>query len=112
MVTGSAKPHYVVSRLLVAGVIVSFVLLIAGLAGLVVRGETPAKLDWRQLSGGAWEPSPSLLLHLGILTLVATPVVNVTALGFEFVKKRETLFALLCFGILLLLIAGLVTGVK
>ncbi len=112
MATGSARPHYVASRLLIAGVVVSFALLIAGLAGLVARGETPPKLDWRQLAGGEGGLGPSLLLHLGILVLVATPVVNVTALGLEFVKKRETLFALLCFGILLLLFAGLVTGVK
>lgn len=112
MATGSLKPHYAASRLLVAGVIVSFALLIAGLAGLVVRGETPVKLDWRQLTDRTGGLSPSLLLHLGILALVATPVVNVTVLGLEFVRKRETLFAVLCFGILLLLIAGLVTGVK
>lgn len=112
MATGSAKPHLVASRLLVAGVIVSFALLIAGLAGLVARGQVPDKLDWRQLADGTGGLSPSLLLHLGILALVATPVVNVTALGVEFVRKRETLFAVLCFGILLLLIAGLVTGVK
>jgi hypothetical protein len=102
----------VASRLLVAGVIVSFTLLIAGLIGLVVRGGIPAKLDWRQLTDRTDGLSPSLLLHVGVLDLVATPVVNVTALGLEFVRKRETLFALLCFGILLLLLAGLVTGVK
>jgi uncharacterized membrane protein len=111
MATGSAKLHPAASRLLVAGVAVSFALLIAGLAGEVAGGAATAKLDWRQLSlaGGV---TPSLLLHLGILALIATPVATVTALTVEFVRSRESLFALLCFGILLLLCVGLVTGVN
>ena len=109
MATGSGKQHLVASRLLLAGVAVSFVLLIGGLAGHVSGGPVPAKLDWRQLAGGGG--APSLFLHLGILALIATPVVTVTTLGLEFAKSRESLFALLCFGILLLLCAGLVTGV-
>lgn len=111
MGSGSAREHYVASRLLVAGVVVSFALLIAGLSGLVARGEVVPKLDWHQLTLDRGL-SPSFLLHLGILALVATPVVNVTALGVEFVRKRETLFAMLCFGILLLLVVGLITGVR
>lgn len=110
MATGSGKAHLLASRLLVAGVAVSFALLIGGLAGHVSGGAVPAKLDWRQLTGG--ESVPSLLLHLGILALVATPVVTVTTLGLEFAKSRESLFALLCLGILLLLCVGLLTGVK
>jgi uncharacterized membrane protein len=111
MVTGSGKQHGgVASSLLVAGVAVSFVLLIAGLAGEVAGGTVAAKLDWRQLA--LPDAGPSTLLHLGILALLATPVVTVTALAVEFVKSRESLFALLCFGILLLLGVGLVTGVK
>ena len=112
MVSGSDKPHPAAARLLVAGVAVSFALLVAGLAGHVVGGEVPAKLDWRQLAAPGGAASSSLLLHIGILVLVATPVATVSTLGVEFARSRETLFALLCFGILLLLCVGFVTGVS
>jgi hypothetical protein len=111
MDTGSAKLHPAASRLLVAGVAVSFALLIAGLAGEVAGGEVTAKLDWRQLAAASGGVTPSLLLHFGILALIATPVATVAALAVEFVRSRESLFASLCFGILLLLCVGLVTGV-
>ncbi|MBI2212409.1 MAG: DUF1634 domain-containing protein [Acidobacteria bacterium] len=112
MATGSVKLHPVASRLLVAGVAVSFVFLIAGLAGEAAGGTIAAKLDWRQLAAASDGQMPSLLLHLGILALIATPVATVAALMVEFVKSRESLFALLCLGILLLLVVGLVTGVN
>lgn len=111
MATGSAELHPVASRLLVAGVVVSFALLIAGLAAQLAGGGVTAKLDWRQLASLRDGLTPSLLLHLGILALIATPVATVAALAVEFVRSRESLFASLCFGILLLLCVGLVTGV-
>ena len=110
MATGFDKPHPVASRLLVVGVAISFALLIAGLSGHVAGGEVPRMLDWRQLSAPA--ASASTMLHLGILVLLATPVVTLGALAIEFVRSRESLFALLCFGILLLLGVGLLTGVR
>jgi hypothetical protein len=109
MVSGSNSQHALASRLLVAGVAVSFALLIAGLGWHVTGAGVPDRLEWRQLSGGAGAP---LLLHLGILALIATPVVTVATLAGEFLKSRESVFALLCFGILLLLCVGLVTGVS
>ena len=97
------------SRLLVAGVAISFAFLIAGLAGHVAGAGVPSRLHWDQASSDAAVP---LLLHLGILALLATPVVTVTTFAVEFVASRESLFALLCFGILVLLGVGLVTGVS
>ena len=112
MASGSDKRHPAASRLLLLGVAVSFTLLIAGLAMVVAGGSVPGKLDWREITRPVVTAGPSLLLHLGILALVATPVVTVFALAVEFAKSRETLFAMLCLGILLLLCVGLYTGVR
>lgn len=96
---GSAeKSATAVARLaLISGVLVSFVFLISGLL-LQTRGSAVGGLR------------ASLLLDIGILFLLATPVVRVIVLAVGYVRERETTLAMLAFCILMLLGAGVAIG--
>ena len=90
-----------VARLtLIIGVMLSFVFLIGGLAmGSAGVAET----------GGF---DPDLMLNVGILILLGTPVVRVLVLALGFLRERQTTFALVAFCILLLLGASVAIGLR
>jgi uncharacterized membrane protein len=81
---------------LIAGVMVSFVFLIAGLGF--------------EIAGNASGVDASLLFEAGIMILLCTPVVRVIILAVGFLRERETTFALVGFCILLLLGASVAIG--
>lgn len=85
---------------LVTGVMVSFVFLITG---LVMQSGALTE------TSGA---SADLLLRVGILVLLATPVVRVMVLAVGFLRGRQTTFALVGFCILLLLGASVAIGLR
>jgi len=85
---------------LIAGVMVSFVFLISGLVvGAVTHGKDSVF-------------DPGLLLNVGLMVLLGTPVVRVIVLAGGFVRERKTTFALVAFCILLLLSASVVIGLR
>jgi uncharacterized membrane protein len=88
-----------VARLaLLAGVMLSFVFLIAGLViGLGGNGS----------AGGL---DGDLLLNIGILVLLGTPVVRVMVLAAGYLRERQITFALVAFCILLLLGTSVAIG--
>lgn len=80
---------------LIAGVMVSFVLLISGL----VLQQMPG-FDSRSL------------LEAGIIILLGTPVARVLILAIGLMRARETSFALVAFCILLLLSVSVAIGLR
>ena len=97
------------------GVVVSFALLIPGIVAMLRNGHVPHRVafeDLRALPAGLGRLEARALIHAGILTLLVTPVLRVVALMGEAVVARERLFAMLSFGILLLLVASLVLGLR
>jgi uncharacterized membrane protein len=102
-----------VSVTLIAGVAVSAVLLVAGLALLFAR---PAPVE--PLAAGALpaafealtELDPAAFLHLGLLVLMFTPVARVVVLLMEFVRRREWAFAAVSLGVLFLLTGAVIIG--
>lgn len=115
MDSGSRKRAPFASTALRWGVVVSFVLLIGGIVAMLRGGVVPHQVsvgDLRELPGGLARLEGSALIHAGILALLATPVARVTAMMAEALAKRERLFAMLSFGILLLLAASLVLGLR
>jgi len=85
---------------LIAGVMVSFVFLISGLVlGAATHGKESAV-------------DPDLLLNIGLLALLGTPVARVIVLAGGFIRERKTTFALVAFCILLLLSASVAIGLR
>ena len=54
--------------------------------------------------------SPAAMMHIGILVLLATPVVRVFAMAWSFARERDFAFATISIGVLLLLIVSFVVG--
>jgi len=96
-------------------VVVSFVLLIGGIVAMLSNGVAPQRVsleDLRELPARLVRLEGSALIHAGILALLVTPVARVAALMAEAAARRERLFAIVSFGILLLLGASLVLGLR
>jgi uncharacterized membrane protein len=95
--------------------VVSFALLIGGIVAMLRSGVTPQHISFeevRLLPGGLARLEAGALIHAGILALLATPVARVAALLLDAARRREALFAMLSFGILLLLVASLAIGLR
>lgn len=75
------------ARVLFAGVVLSFLLLSAGLIVFFLPSGIPA----------------TPLFEAGLITLMATPLARLVVLGIEFVRRREYAFALIALGVVFLL---------
>ena len=98
MESSESRTNAVARVALLAGVMVSFVLLIAGLV-VGLNGDAGP--------GGA---DADRLLTLGILVLLGTPVARVIVLAVGYLRERRITFALVAFCILLLLSASMAIG--
>lgn len=95
-----------------SGVAASALLLLAGIvAGL--RQSPPMLLSPREV----WSMGADLaafraeaLIHAGLLLLMATPVARVVVVAWNFVRRKESAFAVISIGVLLLLIGSVIFG--
>ena len=101
-----------VSATLIAGVSISFVLIIAGLAlaisrpiGLSVSTPPPSDLV-KAISDG----DPASLITAGIFVLMLTPFARVLVLLDEFARARESSFVVISIVVLCLLITSIAIG--
>ena len=103
-----------VHRSLLAGLAVSGVLLLAGLAVALARGEktppTARVSSWAAVRHLARTERATALLNLGLIALVATPVVRVIVLGTGWAVNRDWRFAAVALVVLVLLGLSLVLG--
>ena len=103
-----------VSGLLRLGVAASGFLVVLGLALAAATGDTSCPYGVLTLEWVLWgEPffSPSHILFLGFLTLVATPILRIAASVVLFLKTRDPVFAALTATVLIILLVSLATGV-
>ena len=118
METEDAKNHrelnQVIHRMLVIGLILSASVLLAGLVlGAITHQPVPSKvLNVRQVLDGLRTGSPASVLSLGILLLIATPVLRVVGSLFEFVTTRNWRYALVTSLVLLILALSAYVGMQ
>lgn len=96
--------HWLVSRTLTTGVLVSFALLVAGLieSYFLPRGAagTGSASD---VLPGVLEGDATATVTAGLMVLMLTPLLRVIVLTFDFIRAREISFAIISIGVLFLL---------
>jgi uncharacterized membrane protein len=102
-----------------AGLLLSLVLLAGGIAlyailhpgatsqGVLATNPIAGFLSFGGLAHGLVRGSPEAILTLGILVLVATPIVRVASGFYYFERSRERTMSLVTLTVLLLLLFGL-----
>lgn len=101
-----------VANALRAGVALSFILLVVGLA-LALAHPAATPLSPRQLPGMASAirtGDAAMVIHIGILVLLLTPFARVVVLVAQFARQRDLSFVFVSFGVLLLLITTILVG--
>jgi uncharacterized membrane protein len=107
-----------VSLVLATGVAVSAVLLGAGLAGALAIGWHGSLIglahatrlsttDFGDLPARLSALEPAAVVQLGLLTLLATPVVRVAVSVGAFALERDRLYTAITLTVLLILVAGI-----
>ncbi len=106
-----------ISRVLRMGVSVSAVLIATGFIGSFLvgwegslRGVGPgivAPASFTQLGTGLLELRPIAITQLGLLVLIATPVVRVAVSVIGFARERDVLYVAITLAVLAILLASL-----
>jgi uncharacterized membrane protein len=103
-----------ISRLLRTGSGISLVLVILGfgisLFQLPRAGNAPAISHLGQIFSGLARGDGQAIIMLGLLVLVATPVLRVTLSCLLFLRDRDRRYALITFLVLLLLLTSFLIG--
>jgi len=110
--TDAKLSHYVHLSLKI-GLWVSAVILYLGLFQTFRTGQhaSPAEApDWRSLTVDGIHGDPAALLNIGLLVLMATPVVRVVVLGAGWLMDGERMFAAIAIALLALLILSAILG--
>ena len=102
----------VVHRVLIVGLMISTVLILIGLGlDLVRHRQVPtAAPTFRQVFRRTAELRPSGFLTLGLLVLIATPVMRVIGSTFAFLYERDWRYALITFVVLVVVTLSLLLG--
>jgi uncharacterized membrane protein len=103
-----------VSRLLRTGVVMSGLLMVAGLGLLWTTGDVSCPVGVLSVSWVLFgDPflEPSHILFLGFFTLIATPLLRIVASATAHLVERDLVFALLNISVLLILAVSFVLGV-
>lgn len=98
---------------LLAGVSLSGLILAIGLILTLVTGKhaaANAAPAWRLIVQRSLGGDPSAVLGIGLLVLMATPVVRVVVLGFGWLAEGETRFAAVAFAVFVLLAVSALFG--
>ena len=91
-----ARLERLLGHVLLAGVVVSTALLVAGLGLSIGRPSAPG----------------AVLLHAGLLVLMATPVVRVIVACIEYFRERDWLFAIASLAVLGVLAVTLTVALR
>jgi uncharacterized membrane protein len=102
----------IVSLTLRIGVILSSALVILGLILFYVEGRgvtiNSSYFDLTRLAYGIAHLDPLAIILLGVLVLVATPVIRVLELGVNYVvSDKDKLYVILSFAVLTLMLVGI-----
>lgn len=107
------KLEYIVSNVLRLGVVVSGVLILAGLGLFMVTGDVcypngEASIHW--ILWGDPFFSPSHILFVGFLTLVLTPLFRVLTSVFAYYVDKDWVYAGITGFVFVVLILGMILG--
>jgi len=104
--------NVVVHRMLLLGLLLSTSVLFTGLAlSAITRQPVPSRvLNFNELYHGLQKGTPQSVLSLGILLLIATPVLRVLGSFIEFIVKRDWRFTVITAVVLIILGASLFIG--
>ena len=100
---------------LLAGVAFSASILLVGLAMTLITGRHAAfgpPPGWHSLWTHCLSGDPPAILNVGLLVLVATPVLRVLVLAFGWLMERDRWFAAIALAVLGLLLSSAALGVK
>jgi uncharacterized membrane protein len=106
--------NHVIQRMLILGLILSAAVLVAGLVCSAIAHQPVASktLSFKQVLDGLSTGSPASFLSLGILLLIATPVLRVVGSLFEFVATRDWHYVLVTSLVLLILAISAFVGIQ
>jgi len=97
------------TRILSSGVVLSASLIVLGLTLAYTSGDTSSPYGgagFQLLLLGDSSFSPSQVLFMGFMVLLATPVLNVAASAYLFIRERDGALALITSFVLLVLLLG------
>lgn len=97
------KRHPIVSWTLNGGVLVSCALLVLGLVESLLRPAGSGKPGVADIPSGLLAGEPAATVTAGLVVLMLTPLLRVVVLTLEFIRERDTPFAMISIGVLLLL---------
>jgi uncharacterized membrane protein len=102
----------VVHRMLILGLVLSTAVLFVGLAlSAISHHRLPTKvLEFQEIFRGLKAGSPPSFLSLGILLLIATPVLRVFGSLAEFIGKKDWRFAVITSVVLIILAISVIAG--
>ncbi len=103
-----------VSGILRAGVLISATLILFGMALTVVTGDTSCpngNMDLAWLINGDPFFSPSHILFLGFLVLIATPVLRIVASIYVYAKLHDNAFTTITTIVLFVLVVSFTLGI-
>ncbi len=101
-----------IHRMLILGLVVSTAAMLAGLA-LSAMNHSPLPtriIPFAQIFSGLKTGAPASFLSLGMLLLIATPVLRVIGSIAEFIIQRDWRYACVTLMVLLILIISVVVG--
>lgn len=112
--TSVERMEVLISSVLKVGVVLSAVLILLGLTILVATGDTSypqgvMDMDW--LIWGDPFFSPSHIIFLGFLTLIATPVMRIAASIVVYLEMRDRSFVMITSLVLIILIVSFTLGI-
>lgn len=95
--------HPLVSWTLNGGVIISFALLVLGLLESMIRPAGSGKPGIEDIPAGLLDGEPAATVTAGLVVLMLTPLLRVVMLTIEFIRERDSPFAMISIGVLFLL---------
>lgn len=102
-----------ISYLLRGGVLLSGILLMAGLGLLWITGDTSCPSNVLSLNWILWgDPflTPSHIIFLGFFTLIFTPLIRIFVSVLMYIKLKDATFSILTSLVFLILLASIVLG--
>lgn len=112
--TSVERMEVLLSSVLKVGVILCAVLILLGLTILVATGDTTYPQGVMDIGWLIWgDPflSPSHIIFLGFLTLIATPVLRIAASIVVYLKMHDRPFATITTLVLIILIVSFTLGI-
>ena len=106
------KLNQVIHSMLIVGLVGSTIVIFLGLSiSEVLHRPLPSRVrGFRQIIDGLERGSPSSFLDLGILLLIATPILRVVGSLIEFVNRRDWRYAVITSMVLLILAVSVLVG--